>query len=111
MIMTIKALAEPNRLHIVELLRDSPRSVNEIVERLRLRQPLVSKHLRVLSQAGLVKARTSAQQRIYQLEARPFEELDAWLDTFANVWSDRLDTFDDYLQTMKEESNDHDDQK
>ena len=101
MITTLSALAEPNRLHIVELLRDGPRSVNEIVERLRLRQPLVSKHLRVLSQAGLVTARPSAQQRIYQLEERPFQELDVWLDTFQRTWTTRLDNLDDYLQQLK----------
>ena len=101
MITTLSALAEPNRLHIVELLRDGPRSVNEIVEQLRLRQPLVSKHLRVLSQAGLVKARPSAQQRIYQLEERPFDELDTWLKSFRRVWETRLDNLDDFLQERK----------
>jgi DNA-binding transcriptional ArsR family regulator len=99
---TLSALAEPNRLRIVELLRDGPRPVNEIVERLRLRQPLVSKHLRVLSQAGLVKARPSAQQRIYQLEERPFQELDVWLDSFQRTWNARLDNLDDYLQDLKQ---------
>jgi DNA-binding transcriptional ArsR family regulator len=103
MMTTFNALAEPNRLHIVELLRDGPRSVNEIVERLRLSQPLVSKHLRVLSQAGLVKARPSAQQRIYQLEPRPFAELDGWLETFRRIWNTRLDNLDDYLQALKTE--------
>jgi DNA-binding transcriptional ArsR family regulator len=101
MISTLTALAEPNRLHIVELLRENPRSVNEIVTHLHLSQPLVSKHLRVLSQAGLVKARPSAQQRIYQLEAGPFENLDTWLETFRRLWNDRLDHLDDYLQELK----------
>jgi DNA-binding transcriptional ArsR family regulator len=101
MMNTFSALAEPNRLHIVELLREKPRSVNEIVESLHLRQPLVSKHLRVLSQAGLVKASPHAQQHIYQLEARPFEELDSWLETFRQLWEGRLDTLDDYLQELK----------
>ena len=98
---TFGALAEPNRLHIVELLREGPRPVNDIVERLRLRQPLVSKHLRVLSQAGLVRARVSGQQRIYQLEERPFAELDHWLATFQRTWNTRLDNLDDYLQTLQ----------
>jgi len=100
--MTLSALAEPNRLRIVELLRDKPYSVGEIADRLRLRQPQVSKHLRVLSEAGLVEVRPVAQQRIYQLQAKPFEELDSWLETFRRIWDTRLDTFDDYLQELKE---------
>jgi DNA-binding transcriptional ArsR family regulator len=103
MITTLNALAEPNRLHIVELLRDGPLSVNEIVERLHLSQPLVSKHLRVLSQAGLVKVHASAQQRIYQLEAHPFEALNSWLETYRRIWDTRLDNLDAYLQELKEE--------
>jgi DNA-binding transcriptional ArsR family regulator len=100
--MTLSALAQPNRLRIVELLRDKPYSVGEIADRLRLRQPQVSKHLRVLSEAGLVEAHPVAQQRIYQLQAKPFEELDSWLETFRRIWDTRLDTFDDYLQELKE---------
>jgi DNA-binding transcriptional ArsR family regulator len=103
MITTLNALAEPNRLHIIELLREGPLSVNEIVERLGLPQPLVSKHLRVLSQAGLVTVRRSAQQRIYQLEAAPFVEFDGWLESFRRVWNTRLDRLDGYMQRMKEE--------
>jgi DNA-binding transcriptional ArsR family regulator len=101
---TLRALAEPNRRQIVEFLREKPRTVNEIVERLRISQPLVSNHLRVLSNAQLVRMRPNAQQRIYELEAAGFKELNAWLDSFADVWKDRLDTFDDYLQIMKERS-------
>ena len=77
---TLIALAEPNRLRIVELLRERPRPVGEIAKRLRLRQPQVSKHLRVLSDAGLVDVRPVAQQRIYELRSAPFDELDKWLD-------------------------------
>jgi len=101
--MILSALAEPNRLRIIELLCDGRRPVGEIAERLWLRQPQVSKHLRVLSEAGLVEARPVAQQRIYHLEAKPFEELDSWLETFGRVWERRLDTLDDYLQELKEE--------
>ena len=101
MLATLNALAEPNRLHIVELLRTGPRSVNEIVETLELRQPLVSKHLRVLTEAGLVRARPNAQRRIYQLEPKPFQELDSWLETYRRLWNTRLDNLDDYLQTLK----------
>ena len=102
MITTLNALADPNRLRIVELLRNGPCSVNEIVERLQLSQPLVSKHLRVLSQAGLVKVHPSAQKRIYELEARPFKQLDSWLETYRRIWNTRLDTLDEYLQELKE---------
>src|SRR5205085_10202774 len=71
----LTALAEPNRRRIVEFLRDGPRPVGQIAERLRLRQPQVSKHLKVLSGAGLVAVRPAANQRIYQLQPKPFKEL------------------------------------
>jgi DNA-binding transcriptional ArsR family regulator len=103
MITTLNALAEPNRLHIVELLRSGPRSVNQIVEQLKLSQPLVSKHLRVLSRAGLVKFRADAQQRIYRLDSQPLAELDTWLETYRRFWDKRLDTLDNYLQEIKDE--------
>jgi DNA-binding transcriptional ArsR family regulator len=105
---TLRALVEPNRRHIIDLLRDRPHSVNEIAELLRLSQPLVSNHLRVLSHAQLVRIRPNAQQLIYELEATGFKELNAWLDSIAEVWKDRLETFDNYLQSMKEKSNHHD---
>jgi DNA-binding transcriptional ArsR family regulator len=100
---SLSALSEPNRMRIVELLRDGPRPVGEIAGRLRLRQPQVSKHLRVLSEAGFVKANPVAQQRIYQLQSKPFEELDSWLETFRRIWEARLDTLDGYLQNVKAE--------
>jgi DNA-binding transcriptional ArsR family regulator len=100
---TLSALAEPNRLRIVELLRGGPRSVNEIVETLELPQPLVSKHLRVLRDAGLVQVRPHAQQRVYELQAAPFEELGTWVSSFRRLWEDRLDTLDDYLQEIKKQ--------
>jgi DNA-binding transcriptional ArsR family regulator len=105
---TIRALAEPNRRLIVEFLHERPRSVNEIVEKLQLSQPLVSNHLRVLSHAKFVRVRPSAQQRIYELEATGFKELNAWLDSFADIWKVRLEAFDDYLQIMKERSTNDD---
>ena len=100
---TLTALAEPNRLRIVELLRDGPRPVGEIAGQLRLRQPQVSKHLRVLSNAGIVKVKPVAQLRVYQLQARPFQELDSWLETFKRLWESRLDTLNDYKQELKEQ--------
>ncbi len=100
----MSALAEPNRMHMIELLRDGPRTVNEIVERLGLPQPLVSKHLRVLRNAQLVQVRPQAQTRLYQLQPRPLAELDAWLGPFRRLWEGRLDSLDDYLQEMKKSS-------
>ena len=98
---TLAALAEPNRRRIVEFLRDGPRPVGKIAESLRLRQPQVSKHLKVLNDAGLVAVRPAANQRIYQLQPKPFEELDTWVETFRKAWEDRLDKLDDYLKELK----------
>jgi DNA-binding transcriptional ArsR family regulator len=99
---TLSALAEPNRLQIVELLRAKPRAVGEIAERLGLRQPQVSKHLRVLSEAGLVEVRPFAQQRIYSLRAEPFKELDVWLERYRRVVEDRFGRLDEILRDQKE---------
>src|SRR5215469_13568748 len=101
MLVTLGALAESNRLHIVELLRDGPRSVGEITEQLRLRQPQVSKHLRVLSQAGFVEVHPVAQQRIYQLRSQPFHELDVWLESYRHIWNARFDRLETYLQDVQ----------
>ena len=97
----LSALAEPNRLRIVELMRDTPCSVGEIARRLTLRQPQVSKHLRMLSELGFVAVRAKAQSRIYQLEARRFEELESWLETFKNLWESRYQRLDSLLDEMK----------
>ena len=97
MIQTLSALAEPNRLAIVELLRDGPRSVGDIVDRLGLSQPLVSKHLKVLSDVAIVDRRVDGKRRIYELEQSRFAELDRWLDTFAALWDDRLDRLQAHL--------------
>lgn len=102
MLTTLGALAEPNRLHIVELLRDGPRSVGEIAERLHLRQPQASKHLRVLSDAGFVEVHPVAQRRIYQLRAQPFHELDAWLESYRYLWDARFDRLETYLRDTQQ---------
>jgi DNA-binding transcriptional ArsR family regulator len=99
---TLTALAQPNRLQIVELLLSGPRPVAEIVERLKLRQPQVSKHLRVLHDAGVVDVRPLAQQRIYSLKPQAFRELDDWLASYRRLWEERLDRFDEVLQDLKE---------
>jgi DNA-binding transcriptional ArsR family regulator len=99
---TLSALAEPNRLRIVELLRTKPLAVGAIGDELELRQPQVSKHLKVLREAGLVTVEVRAQQRLYELRAEPFQELDQWLERYRAMWDARLGRLDDYLQTMKQ---------
>jgi len=101
MMATLRALAEPNRLHIVELLRRGPRPVGHLVRRLRLRQPQVSKHLRVLSKAGLVDVRVDAQRRIYALRPAPLQELEVWLERYRRIWEANYQRLDALLEKMK----------
>lgn len=96
--MTFRALGEPNRLHIVELLRSGPHPVGEIVELLGSHQPQVSKHLRVLSDSGIVGAERRGRQRFYHLEPEPFTEMQAWIDTFGRTWDERLDRLGAFLR-------------
>ena len=95
------ALMEPNRLHIVELLRDGPLTVGEIAERLGLQQPQVSKHLKVLSEAAIVEVQPQANRRIYKLRHEPFQELESWLQSFRRLWEERFDRLDDYLLALQ----------
>jgi DNA-binding transcriptional ArsR family regulator len=107
-IETFTALAEPNRLRIVELLRDGPRAVGAIGEALRLNQPQVSKHLRVLKEAGLVEVEPRAQQRLYGLSAQRLRELNEWLERYRAIWGERMDQLGelvDELKTKKESAN------
>src|ERR1700674_5960484 len=101
MMATLRALAEPNRLHIVELLRHGPRPVGDMVHRLRLRQPQVSKHLRVLSDAGLVDARVDAQRRIYALRPAPLKELEVWIERYRGIWEGNFQRLDGVLHELK----------
>ncbi|MGE2735928.1 ArsR/SmtB family transcription factor [Mycolicibacterium vaccae] len=94
------ALAEPSRLRIVELLKTGPMSVGEISEVLGIRQPQVSKHLRVLSDSGVVSGEALSRQRIYHLEAEPFAQIADWLESFEQLWETRLDALGDYLDTI-----------
>ncbi|MBI0581311.1 winged helix-turn-helix transcriptional regulator [Neobacillus cucumis] len=98
---TLSALAEPNRLQIVEILRDGPLTVGEIADRLQIRQPQASKHLRVLSEAGIVTAKADANRRIYQLRSEPFIQLNTWLESYRRIWEERFDKLDDYLKVMQ----------
>ena len=97
MLQTFSALAEPNRFAIVELLRRGPQPVGVIGERLHLYQAQVSKHLRVLRDAGLVEVRPQAQQRLYSLRREPLRDLDAWLERFRAMWDERLGNLERYL--------------
>ena len=101
MLPTLTALAQPNRLRIVELLREGPRPVGEIAAALQLRQPQVSKHLRTLSEAGLVDMHPSAQLRIYYLRAEPFLALDAWLDSYRRFKEVSYDRLEEQLQALQ----------
>ncbi len=98
---TFRALAEPSRFQIVELLREGPRPVGDMVHRLRLRQPQVSKHLRVLSDAGLVEARVDAQRRIYALRPEPLQDLEVWLERYRRIWEGNFQRLDALLDQMK----------
>ena len=99
--MIFQALAEPNRFQIVELLRDKPMAVGELVDTLHIRQPQVSKHLKVLADAGIVEVRPQANQRIYELSPQKFKEIDAWLEKYRKMWEDRFDRLDAFLQREK----------
>ena len=102
---TLMALAEPNRIKIVELLRDGPLTVGEIADRLGLRQPQASKHLKVLTDNGILEVRADANRRIYRLLPAPFQDLEAWVKTFNRVSEDRWDNLDAYLRELQ--SQDH----
>ena len=107
MIDTFAALAEPNRFRIVELLRSGPRAVNDIGDRLRLNQPQVSKHLRVLKEAGLVDVQPRAQQRLYELRAQPLRQLHAWLDRYRRIWEERFEQLDELVEELKSQEKAH----
>jgi DNA-binding transcriptional ArsR family regulator len=90
-------LAEPTRRRILDALRLAERSVGDLVERLDLAQPAVSKHLKVLRDSGLVACRTAAQQRIYRIEPRSLRAVDAWLAPYRRLWTKHLDALDRHL--------------
>jgi DNA-binding transcriptional ArsR family regulator len=94
-------LAEPNRRAILTLLVSSQQSVGEIERQLRMPQPTVSKHLRVLRDAGFVESSIDAQRRLYRLKPGPFQELDTWLEQFRRFWSAHVDALERYLDRME----------
>lgn len=93
-------IAEPNRRAILGLLVSSQRSVGEIERQLRMPQPAVSKHLRVLRDAGFVESTVDAQRRLYRLKPAPFQEFDAWLAQFRRFWSAHVDALERHLDRM-----------
>jgi DNA-binding transcriptional ArsR family regulator len=97
---TFEVLAEPQRRRILDLLREGERPVGALVERLTLSQPAVSKHLRVLKNAGLVEVRQDAQRRWYRLRPEPLAEIDAWLAPYRRLWAARLDALERHLDAM-----------
>ncbi|UJA20846.1 winged helix-turn-helix transcriptional regulator [Thermoleophilia bacterium SCSIO 60948] len=95
---TYAAVAEPHRRRILDLLREGERGVGEMVADVGLSQPGVSKHLRVLREAGLVGARTQGRERLYALKPAPLAELDDWLEPYRELWSQRLDALERHLE-------------
>jgi DNA-binding transcriptional ArsR family regulator len=94
-------LAEPNRRAILSVLSSSECSVGELMHQLRLPQPTVSKHLKVLRDGGFVEARVEAQRRVYRLNPKPLREVDAWLEPFRRYWSRQVDALEQHLDRME----------
>jgi DNA-binding transcriptional ArsR family regulator len=97
-------VAEPTRRRILDLLRERSRPVGELVKLLGLSQPGVSKHLRLLREAGLVRVRRDGQRRWYELDPEPLAEVDAWLEPYRELWEDRLDRLQRHLDATRKES-------
>lgn len=98
---TFEALVDPTRRRILDLLKERPRLVGELVDLLEMSQPNISKHLRVLRDAGLVNVRQDAQRRWYELRTEPLVEIDTWLASYRHLWEARFDRLEEYLQQLK----------
>ena len=101
---TLEAIAEPTRLRILEAVRTGERSVGELVDELGMSQPGVSRHLKVLRDAGLVTVRSDAQRRLYRLRSEPLRDLDEWLEPYRAEWSTRLDALGRHLERTSVQS-------
>jgi DNA-binding transcriptional ArsR family regulator len=99
--LTMEMIADSSRRHILDELRGGEQSVNALVDRLAISQPAVSKHLRVLREAGLVTVRPDGQRRLYRLRAEPLIELDAWLEPYRQMWRDSLDKLEAHLNAPR----------
>jgi DNA-binding transcriptional ArsR family regulator len=97
----LQVLSEPRRLAILEILRNGEQPVGELVGRLGLSQPAVSKHLRVLRDSGLVEARVDAQRRLYRIRPQPLADLDEWLASYRKLWSTHLDLLEQHLDERR----------
>jgi|SRR5215510_6404219 len=95
-----EVLAEPNRRHILDLLRERERAVGDLVDQLAVSQPAVSKHLRVLREAGFVEVRADAQRRLYRVRAEPLRAIDEWLEPYRRLWASRLDDLERHLDAI-----------
>ena len=102
MTSTFEVLAEPTRRRILDLLRDDERPVNELVHRLQISQPGVSKHLKVLRDAGLVEVRQDAQRRLYRVRAEPLAEIEEWLAPYRRLWAGTLDALERHLDAKED---------
>jgi DNA-binding transcriptional ArsR family regulator len=103
MMAPFEVLAEPNRRRILDLLRVAERPVGELVDGLAVSQPAVSKHLRVLREAGLVEVRTDAQRRLYRVRTDPLRAIDQWLQPYRQLWESRLDDLERHLDAMPDD--------
>ncbi|HLU09705.1 MAG TPA: metalloregulator ArsR/SmtB family transcription factor [Oceanobacillus sp.] len=103
MITTFEALADPTRRNILDLLREQPRLVGELATLLKISQPGISKQLRVLREAGLVRVRKDAQRHWYEVRAEPLAEVDAWLEKYRALWEERFERLDELLDELQEE--------
>lgn len=101
-VATFEVLAEPNRRRILDLLRDQEQPVGALVDALGVSQPAVSKHLKVLRDAGLVAVRADAQRRLYRVRPEPLRAIDDWLAPYRAMWSDRLDDLERHLDAMED---------
>jgi DNA-binding transcriptional ArsR family regulator len=99
----LEVVAEPTRRRILDLLRHDERAVGDLVARLGISQPAVSKHLRVLRDAGLVEVRVDAQRRVYRLQPEPLRALAEWLEPYRRLWDNRLDALERHLEEMPDE--------
>ena len=101
---TFAVIGDPSRRRILDELREGDRSVGQLVEALSMSQPAVSKHLRVLREAGLVRSRTVAQRRVYGIRAEPLAEVDEWLEPYRRLWARQLDALERHLDDEAKES-------
>lgn len=100
-IASLQTLADPTRFRMVEILRDGELAVNDIVGSLEIDQSGVSRHLRILHEAGFVQMRPEGQKRFYSLRPEPFQDLEAWISTYRRIWEKRLDRFEEALHTSQ----------